>query len=171
VRGGEVDGVEPAAAEALQDGARVQLVLLHEVLVELLHQLDRRGGAVHVAHLHEADVPARLEQREVALRLVPEELRAPDPRRPLRRFLRADERARAAGDGEVELLEAVPGGGFDLGAAREAEGEEEEESGEEGAHGRIGGVGTDNWKLKIEDLRLEIGHACSAPGGWRQEFN
>ncbi|MCX6982971.1 MAG: hypothetical protein NTV08_19790 [Verrucomicrobia bacterium] len=101
MRGGEIHGVEPATAEALEHGARGEFESADDVLVEFFHERDGLRVAIHVAHFEKRDVPAGIQQRDVALRLVAEEFRAPDPRLARRGFCGPHEERWVASDGEV----------------------------------------------------------------------
>ena len=58
MRGGEVHGVEPAAAEAFEHGALREAKRADGAPVKLIHERDGLRVAVHVAHFEKRDVPA-----------------------------------------------------------------------------------------------------------------
>ena len=99
---------QSAAAESLQHHLTRQPAARGHAAAESIHRIKRRLSAVEILHIQISDVPASGQQRRVRLRLVIEELHAPDPRTPRRRLHRAHEKRRPSPTGEIMTFATAP---------------------------------------------------------------
>lgn len=107
---GPVEGEETAPAEPFENGFGSESPELDEVIVKSIHGFERDRCAVEVLHVEIGDVEAMGEEGEIRLRLMPEELGAPDPGTAGGRVGGKDEKAIPVIDLEVDPFMPLPGG-------------------------------------------------------------